>query len=288
MSGEDFIQFLNTPRPFATSVMRHGFWPKVSEEIRQTSEMPILGAISVMVLPHLTDDPQRLFGDMRSELSKRRASPIADHYRALFECLGRRFGTRVAVERSGFSLHLVPHIRKLFPDVRFAHLYRNGPDTSLSMSRHPVFQVLRVLREHAEHSGHDLSVEIDETFRHGEVDVRPILQAEVPVSAFGRMWSETIIEGLGYLADVPKSQQSSFAFEDILDRPETELTRLAEFLGIDPFPEWLKAGRAELDATRRGAAQDLPAQELADLQASCEPGMRALADGSLSRECRRE
>jgi|SRR5579859_517435 len=282
MSGGDFVQFLNTPRPFTTSVMRHGFWPRVSEEVRQNREMPVLGAISVIVLPHLTDDPDRLLADLSLEFSERPADRIACHYRALFEWLGRRFGTRVAVERSGFSLHLVPQIRKLFPDARFVHLYRDGPDTAVSMSLHPVFQVLRVLREHAEHSGRDLQAEMAEMFRHGEVDVRPILEEEVPVAAFGRMWSETIVEGLGYLADVQEPQLRSFAFEDILDRPDDELTRLAEFLGVDPLPEWLKAGRAELDVTRRGAAQKLPPQELADLRASCEPGIRAL-ESSLGR-----
>ena len=35
----------------------------------------------------------------------------------------------------------VPRLRRLFPEARVVHVYRDGRDTALSMSRHPAFQV---------------------------------------------------------------------------------------------------------------------------------------------------
>lgn len=285
LTGEQFLRFLEEPRAFTTSVMRHGFWPTVVETGQQPpgtgpdNEMPVLGALSVTVLPHLTDDPQDLLSQLRKELPNLPTAPVADHYRALFRILGQRFGTRVVAERSGYSLRTVPRLRQLFPEARFVHLYRNGPDTALSMSQYPVFQVLRVLLERAIAKGRGqegVSEEMADMFRDGEVDVRPILNADVPTSAFGKMWSDSVLDGLHHLAGLPPERLASFAFEDLLDRPESELTRLAGFLGVAPMPEWLDAGKAELDPTRRHASLALPPEELAALQESCAPGMRAL------------
>jgi hypothetical protein len=147
------------------------------------------------------------------------------------------------------------------------------------MSRNPIFKVFRFLMEKAERAGlgaDGLSVEMAEMFRSGEVDVRPILEAQTPLPAFGRLWSNAIVEGLEYLADLPESRLLTLAFENLLDRPTDELTRLATYLGVEPLPEWLEKARADLDQTRRGAAQGLPPEELAALQESCTPGMRAL------------
>jgi hypothetical protein len=44
------------------------------------------------------------------------------------------------VERSASSLHLIPLLHAQFPAARFVHLYRDGPDCALSMSRHPAFR----------------------------------------------------------------------------------------------------------------------------------------------------
>jgi hypothetical protein len=281
LTGPEFVDFLEEPRPFTLSVMRFGFWARLPEDSpeRLAGDMPVVPAISNIVLPRLTDDPAGLLAELRGELAARPSAPIADHYRALFDFLARRLGTRVTVERSGYSLRLVPRLRALFPEARFVHLYRSGPDTALSMSRNPIFKVFRVLMEKAERAGlgaDGLSVEMAEMFRSGEVDVRPILEAQTPLPAFGRLWSNAVVEGLEYLADVPESRLLTLAFENLLDRPTDELTRLATYLGVEPLPEWLEKARADLDQTRRGAAQGLPPEELAALQESCTPGMRAL------------
>jgi hypothetical protein len=281
LTGEEFMAFLEEPRPFTLSVMRHGFWARLAEDSpeRLAGDMPVLGAISSIVLPRLTDDPDGLLAQLRPALAARPAAPIADHYRALFDLLGQRLGTRTTVERSGYSLRLVPRLRELFPEARFVHLYRGGPDTALSMSRNPIFKMFRALMEKADEAGlgaEGLSVEMAEMFRDGEVDVRPILEARTPLPAFGRLWSNAIVEGMEYLAGLPEERLLTLAFEDLLDQPDAELTRLADYVGVDAVPEWLDKARAELDDTRRGAAQGLSAEDLAALEESCAPGMRAL------------
>lgn len=68
----------------------------------------------------------------------------------------------------------------------------------------------------------------------------------------------------------------SLEYEELLASRRSELTRLAEFVGVDPDPEWLRAGAELLDDGKRGAATRLAPDELAALRESCEPGFAAL------------
>ena len=98
---------------------------------------PILCAM----LPHLTPDYENLYDDLEPVVRARSKANLADQYRFLFEWLREHFERRVWVERSGGSLLSVPRLRRLFPEARVVHVYRDGRDTALSMSRHPAFQV---------------------------------------------------------------------------------------------------------------------------------------------------
>ena len=97
-------------------------------------------------LPHLTDDHERLWDDLSAALRSRGRASLTAHYRFIFEWLADRFAKKVWIERSGLSLLFVPTLAKMFPDARFVHLYRDGRDTAISMSRHPYFR-LRVQSE---------------------------------------------------------------------------------------------------------------------------------------------
>jgi hypothetical protein len=286
LTGEEFWRLLATPRPFTSAVMRDGFLPRLNQgpgstepSSAQLPSLPLIPPVAMSTLPHLTDTPGALFTELGRELPGWPRRPVAGHFRALFDFLGERFARHVVVERSGYSLRLVPRLRVLFPEAGFVHLHRDGPDTALSMSRHPVFRMIQFLMERAarnERGDADLSAEIEEMFREGAVNVHPALERPVPIGAFGRLWSDTIIEGLKYLGELPGSICMTMAFEGLLDAPDLELRRLAAHLGLEAPAEWLAAGRAELDSTRRGAAESLPAAELAELRESCAPGMAAL------------
>jgi hypothetical protein len=191
------------------------------------------------------------------------------------------------VERSGYSLRLVPALRATFPDARFVHLYRDGPDCALSMSRHPGFRMITLLLEMCERVGvpsiealspahaaqlpPDLAALLSDRY-----DPALVLDRPLPLARFGRLWSDTIRQGLAHLAVVPPRLRADLRFEALLADPPGELTRLAGVLGVTPDPSWLAAATALLDPSRRGTAATLDPADRRALAAACEPGMRAL------------
>ncbi len=280
LTGAEFWRILSTPRSFANRVIRAGIPLPEYRYPHVKGRFSVAGggipALCMMTLPHLTDDPDALFDALEPELSRRPAAPVAEHYRALFDLLGERFGRRAVVERSGYSLRSVPRLREVFPEARFVHLHRDGADCALSMSRHPGFRLIQLMAERAE-TTESLPAGLEALLSDDDADLRPLYERPVPVAEFGRLWSHTIVEGLAHLSLLPAAIRMSLSYESLLDAPERELTRLAHHLGVEPLPEWLAAGSALLDGDRRGsAAATLPPAELAALHESCAPGARAL------------
>nr|WP_274389124.1 sulfotransferase [Streptomyces taklimakanensis] len=293
LAGEEFWRLLADPNPSFDRMIRSG--AAIPEFVyphhrgRFSSHTTGIPALCLMVLPHLTDDPDGLLDELAPVVSAWPRRPVEDQYREFFALLSARFGRRAVVERSGFSVGWVPRLRTGFPEARFVHLYRNGPDCALSMSRHTGFRMLALLGEMYERLGLAFGTDLTEEHVHAlppdlsgllagdTFDPRLISDRVMPVTLFGEMWSRLVVECLEHLAKVPPERQTSLSYEDLLDEPEEELARLASFFGVDADAEWTTAGRAMLDPGRRGAALRLPPKELAALREACEPGERALA-----------
>ncbi|RAJ62425.1 sulfotransferase family protein [Streptomyces sp. Amel2xB2] len=292
LTGGEFWQLLASSRPFADRMIREGtplpehLYPGVAGGRFSATDGGI-PALCLTTLPHLTDEPDALFDALEPVLAGRGRAPAAEHYRALFGALaahveaehaGGEGPLRAVVERSGFSLGSVPRLRAAFPEARFVHLHRDGPDCALSMSRHAGFRLLRTAAQAEEGSEEqEIAAALGELTADDGFDLRGVLERPVPVERFGELWSGMITEGLAHLADVPAELRASLSYEDLLDAPEPELTALARHLGVEPHPAWLKSASALLDGARRGASAALPPPERARLAESCAPGMRALA-----------
>ncbi|GAB2810542.1 sulfotransferase [Streptomyces daliensis] len=280
VSGDRFWELLASPRPFADRMIRRGtplpehLYPRGPGRFTGDTGVP---AVCLTTLPHLTPDPDALFDHLRPLLADRPTGPVAGHYRALFAALAERCGREVAVERSGFSLALVPKLRAHFPEARFVHLHREGPDCAVSMSRHPGFQLVLLMADLAEREGADAAAELGRMLGDDTFDLDAALARHVPVERYGELWSTMITTGLTHLAQLPADIRMSLAFEDLLEAPEHHLKRLADHIGVAPHPEWTEAAARRLDAGRRGAADRLPAAEQRALRARCAPGTRALA-----------
>ena len=104
---------------------------------------PILAA----TLPHLTHEYHALYDECAPVVQGQPRQPPADHHRRLFEWLVRRFGRKVWVERSGGSLLFASRLLRAFPDARVIHVFRDGRDTAVSMSRHPPFRIMLAIAE---------------------------------------------------------------------------------------------------------------------------------------------
>ncbi|MGB8940228.1 MAG: sulfotransferase [Streptomyces sp.] len=292
MSGPQFWEALFRPTPYFANMIRSGLlMPEflyTRSPGRYTAETTGIPALSLMVLPHLTDDPDGLLDEIRAAVVDWPDRPAAAHHEALFAFLGARLGRTAVVERSGYSTGWAPGLRAAFPYAKFVHLYRDGPDCALSMSRHTGYRTITLIREIKERTGIDgFSDLTEQQVRSLPTDLAPLLaerfdptlvrDRDFPLSRFGALWSELVIQGTEFLDVLPAGQRMTLGYEDLLDAPREELARLAAFVGVEPSPQWLDGACAHLDDSRRGSAgKQLTTAEFDELRRSCAPGTSAL------------
>ncbi|MFI1259022.1 sulfotransferase family protein [Streptomyces netropsis] len=292
LNGEEFWKLLASCDTLWNRLLRNGvaapeiLYPR-GRGRRYDAHTTGIPAVCLTTLPHLAEDPDLLFDRLCSVVSGWPQRASSGQFRALFALLCRQFDRRVVVERSGYSLPWLPLLHRCFPDARVVHLYRSGPDCALSMSRHPTFRTVVLLRQIFSYAGvsrlsdmtpqhvwglpADLAWFFEESF-----DPELLTERRIPLVDFGKLWSQTVVRGVRDLAAIAQEQRLVIAYEDLVDRPEEELRRLAEFAGVAARPDWLAGGCAVLDASRRGASDRLPKRELAALRTACSSGTRAL------------
>lgn len=250
-------------------------------------------AVCMTVLPHLSDDPDRLFDELAAEVPSWPDQTAARHCLRLFAWLAARSGKSVAVERSGFSAGSIPWMRRHFPGARFVHLYRNGPDSAVSMSRHAGFRLLLVFLDAM--GALDLRALDDDAPERATafdpaalpIGLAPVLgdrydrdylmSLDLPVARFASIWSELVRVGVSALSGLPARQAMMLCYEDLIADPQERLRELAAFIGIPAPGPWLRAGAAALDPCRGGAGARLPQPDLGKVRQRCQPGEAALA-----------
>lgn len=300
MDGAELWQILTARDAFADARIRAGLvTPEMTYPYRTGRFSPVTGVpiICHNMLPMLSDDPDALFALLAREVPGWPPRPAADQYRALFAYLAGLLGRPVVVERSGASLTIVRALRRQFPEARFIHLHRDGPDCALSMSRHPVFRLAGLTAAAAQAAGVPATLpwEAAESRllrlrEQGRVpreftgligwpfDAERYMSYPLPVAFFGELWSWLVCEGVPALAELTPGDWTSLRYEDLLREPAAQLTGLAHFIGVDASPRWLARATGLISRPGRpSAAAGLDPPELESLRAACEPGARAIA-----------
>jgi hypothetical protein len=281
ISGERFWALLSQPNPHWTMILRAEL---PFEEVvyrpgpparytRETGVPPIL----LMTLPHLSDEPEALFDEIGRWVAREGPKPVQEHYLQLFAWLCRRLDRRVWVERSGMSLPRAPLLAELFPDARFVHLYRDGRDTALSMSRHVGFRMLwmsgatsRALQPDPGRDGPQQAAPPPPLF-----DRDVLLNAPVPPEAMGRFWSDMVVQGSAFLASLDASRVLTLAYESLVEEPAEELRRLARFIEAGEDGDWVTRAASSLHG-RPARWTQLAADEQRRLTEACTPGLQKL------------
>ncbi|HEY3482009.1 MAG TPA: sulfotransferase [Streptomyces sp.] len=293
MSGAEYWRLLADPHPVFDEMIRRDaplpefLYPR--RPGRFSAQDGGIPAIALMALPHLAEDADGLFDELSEIVPGWPARTAADHHTALFDLLATRLGRRVVVERSGHSLEWTSALRAAFPEAKFIHMYRYGPDCALSMSRHGGYRTAafateildlagvphfrELTPEHVKRLPPDLALLCTGGFENAFG-----LDRDIPVEVFGRMWSAMVSAGLPALADLPPDRLATLRYEDLIARPRDELARLSGFLGIEADPGWLGAAGDVLDGARTGAAGRLPPARRVALASACAPGMRLLGE----------
>ena len=247
--------------------------------------------ISWVTLPHITDRPDDLLDELEPLIRSQPRQHAADHYRAIFAWLCRKFDRKVWVERSGGAGMYLYRLARMFPEARFIHLYRDGRDTAISMKKHPVFsEALRyfsTMRGYGMDAMKPMTGASGNAFRDWAILRLQLLvyllflfnkarDRELPLPEFGKFWSDVVDMTDRFLDTLPPEKVLRVRFEDMQNEPEKEIARLARFL--DPSledPEWVKKA-ASIPRPTRSRLEDLVPAERAALTESCRSSLERL------------
>jgi hypothetical protein len=298
MDGAEFWRLVSTPLR-ADSVL-HG-WKTVPEVLYPlfsprdgasrfawpAALPPLAGA----TLPHLTDRPDDLYARLEQAMPDLPRRLLSDHLWWLFDVLAGDRRPSVVVERSGGSLGSAAALLRLFPDAQVVHIYRDGRECALSMSRHPRFKFTAIQAELAAVLGYNPYGEDGQTGwtsgRKGNPAVPGALAAltpgrispeafegfEVPLTKYGLMWSAMVAAGIPALP--LGSRLHALDYQDLVDRPRESIGALFDFLEVvrDPVRE---ADQAAAIRAGRDARAGLSEQQWLELTNVCRMGMNRL------------
>ena len=240
-------------------------------------------SILCVALPHLTPDYEALYDELEPIVRARPKATLPNQYLFLFDWLCKRLGRRVWVERSGGSLLFGRRLMRLFPHARVVHIYRDGRDTALSMSKHPAFRagpelLRRLQRMGVDPYGGDPIPDINPftLLRFRFVNMQKMMRQEAALETYGDLWSRMIMSSREYLSSLRPDRFLALRYEDVLQNPREKLRELIAF--IDPSlvdDAWLdSAARVPRPNPSRLSSLDKEAQRR--LTEVCAPGLEAL------------
>lgn len=297
LGGAAFWRILADPQPRQSILLRHGLQMKEViypwERGRFTARdglPPILQGL----LPHLSpENPDSIFDDLARFVCAREEALAAEHYRASFEYLQRRFEKLTWAERSGGGLRVGARLLQTFPEAKVLHIVRDGRNTALSMSRHIGFRMALIAGQQVEFLGVDPFESDDRSEADDlEADLIDLLpenfsrQAfedfDLPAEMCAHYWSGEICEGLAVLEQLPRDQLLTLRYEDFLESPEKTVRRMGEFLDPDARDEnWVRAAVGQI-GRGRSAWRELPPSERDELDRACRRGFEALSASGVS------
>ncbi|MHC3475022.1 sulfotransferase [Streptomyces sp. 7R007] len=292
MEGGEFWRLIATPHRADSALLRFKVAPEVlyplfhprdgANRFAWPAGLPPLAGVT---LPHLTDRPDDLYEELEAGARALPRQPLSEHLWWLFAMLARDRQPSVVVERSGGSLGQAAALLRLFPQALVVHVYRDGRECALSMSRHARFRLSAIQADLTTAFGYDPYAEDGHGPGHTPVD-GPLADLtpdrltkdafeghEVPLSRYGLMWSAVVAEGLPVLSDA--SRLLEIDYRDLVDEPQKVIAAFHDFLqvGRDPARE---ARQAAQISRRVDARAELGADEWAELSQACRMGMNRL------------
>jgi putative sulfotransferase len=292
IAGQGFWEFIAEITPLLSLALRHrveaaeSIYPCGSPAARFSRRTGVPGILHV-TLPHLTDDPDRLFDLLRDEVCAWPPATMGGHYQHLFDWLAAHFHKGLWVERSGGWLFVVDSFRSMFPQSRFIHIVRDGRDAALSMQEHLGFRLTYAMMSLEDLLGVNPLQSADRShIARVPTELRPFLpeafNAEafrafrLPLAFFGELWSQWIADGLNGLRELPADRLLTLRYEDFFGDPKRQLDMLAAFLGEDFVDADWSSRCAATVRKPRSTWRDLGEEDARLLTAACQPGFAHL------------
>jgi len=301
LTGAELWEMMSTPsRADEVGLKCH---IKVDEMLYPAFE-PFLGAnrfnwatgvppLLQITIPHLTQQPDDLYAELEEITPKQPPRLLSAHLWWLFGVLAGDQPAQVVVERSGASLAHAAELLRLFPQARVVHLFRDGRECAVSMSRHPRFKVAAIRAAMRARLGYDPYQEVGAPSRESggaaslgspndeelealtpdRVTRARFEQFDVPLRRYGVMWSMMIADGMAGLPE--KSRLMTLDYADLATHPREAIGRLTEFLEVESAPDWERRMAAKI-RPGRDIRREVGEQEWAELTRACRLGMNCL------------
>jgi hypothetical protein len=298
MDGAEFWRLISTPLS-ADAVLHR--W-KAAPEVLYPIFAPRLGAdrfawpaalppLVGVTLPHLTARPDDLYAVLEQAAPARPRRPLSEHLWWLFDALAGERRPSIVLERSGGSLGNATTLLKLFPDAQVIHMYRDGRECAVSMSRHPRFKLSALRAELGAELGRDLYGEDGQAGQAEATAVRGAVSSamaglapdqitaeafaafEVPLSRYGLMWSAMVVAGIPALPG--GTRRHDLDYQDFIEHPRESIGALLEFLGVTHGPA-CEANWAAAIRLGRDARAEVGEREWQELSRACRMGMNRL------------
>jgi hypothetical protein len=281
VSGEEFAALVCAEQPFLSAVMRRGY--EVPEVVypfgpgmryRRGDALPWILANT---LPRVCERPDALYDAAVAWLRARAPAPAVAHHRALFAWLAERTGRSLWIERSGSSIDYLGALAEAFPEARFLHIHRDGPEAALSMREHHAYRLpISVLYDVPIEGARCVSelgpLDLGGEPRSDDVVTR-ILAARPPVEYFGRYWSDQLARGYAAVPGLGSERFRELRFEELVARPREALEGVHRFFDLGPDREgWIARAAALVRGAPPRRAAALPPGEREALEAACAPG----------------
>lgn len=282
--GRQFWDILSRPDPAMARIgnpqvaPREFLYGRIDNPAHDPFRCPPLLTIA---LPHLTDLPDALFDQLRPLMTARPRGPLAGHYLALFAALDRLLpgaGQRLVwAERSGGALAAAGTLRGMFPRAQAVLLWREGPETALSMRDYPATRLAIWMWRHGlglldpihprRHFGRGRIWPLISRAGGGLPLTRILAQRPSPAQC-GQFWSALIRNGL---TSLNPAETSVIRYETLITDPRAELVRLGQAVGAGAPDDWVSQCAA-LPRAQKSRAADLPRDQRHALLEACQGG----------------
>ena len=268
MSGEAFWNLLSVPMaPDIYKIALRGDISQVPK--RSLHETNYMRRIS---LPKLVEDYDALFEEIRIFMVAQPEQNTGKHIIVLFDYLRKRLSKKVWVERTGANIDFLPMWRRMWPNMRIVHVYRDGRNCAISMSKHHAFRLhVKRLEKYEDASWLKIRPLDPKT-----LDIDEFCSEQMPLDRFGSLWNRMITEGMDEIEQIPEQQKLNLRFEDMLAEPEKQMQRLLKFINQDlDAEEWVKHYAPTISAPKTDWRNlDLSVQK--SLTESCATGLSRL------------
>ncbi|MCS5637789.1 MAG: sulfotransferase [Myxococcota bacterium] len=290
ISGAALGEMISREQPFVTAVLRRGYRvDEITYPFADDPEGPAprgrhrrgepLPWILVSMLPRLTRQPDALFEELGRFTAGLPDQPPRDHYLALFGWLCKRLERSWWIERSGSSIDYAADLIRLYPEARFVHLHRLGPEVALSMREHHAYRLpIALLYDAALADGRRVSelppLDLEAPPTRDDTISR-ILEARPPAEYFGRYWADQVLRGQPALDRLPPGQLLEVPFETLVSRPRDVLTEIAEFFEIETGAGgggWIPRAASLVAGVPPARSPRLSSHERSQLLEACAPG----------------